>query len=74
MQRRPLRTSVGEPRWRSDAALDLSTNPEFNLPIDTTWVFRVRAIDKTTGEQSKWSSEEAVFVGRSEEHFAGISA
>ena len=31
---------------------------------NTTYVFRVRAIDNLTGEQSKWSSEEAVFVGR----------
>ncbi len=63
MERRPLRTSVGEPRWIRDSALDLTTNPELNLPVDTTWVFRVRAVDKSTGEQSKWSSEEAVFVG-----------
>ena len=58
LERRPLRTSVGTPTW-TDTLIDT----EFNLPIDTTWVFRVRAIDKATGEQSKWSSEEAVFVG-----------
>lgn len=58
LEYRPLRTSVGEPSWR-DAPLDA----EFQLPIDTTWVFRVRAVDKSTGEQSKWSSEDAVFVG-----------
>ena len=58
LERRPLRTSVGEPRW-----IDTPINADLDLPIDTTWVFRVRAVDKTTGEQSKWSSEEAVFIG-----------
>lgn len=37
--------------------------PELNLDNNREWVLRVRAIDKLTGEQSKWSSEEGVFVG-----------
>ena len=58
LERRPARTSVGDPVWTNTP-----THSELNLPIDTSWVFRVRAVDKTTGEQSKWSFEEAVFVG-----------
>ncbi len=58
LERRTLRSSVGEPTW-----IGTPIDTELNLPIDTTWVFRVRAVDKKTGEQSKWSSEEAVFVG-----------
>ena len=67
LQWRPLREAVGEPTWREwdrDSDEQIPSDLELNLPIDTTWVFRVRAVDKTTGEQSKWSSEEAVFVGR----------
>ncbi len=61
LERRPVRTSVGNPVWVSTLI-----DTELNLPFDTTWVFRVRAIDKMSGEQSKWSSEEAVYVGRVE--------
>ena len=58
LQRRPNRNGTGNPVW-----VDTPTDTELNLPSNTTWVFRVRAIDKATGEQSKWSSEDAVFVG-----------
>ncbi len=58
LQRRPDRNGAGNPVW-----IDTPTDTELNLPSNSTWVFRVRAIDKATGEQSKWSSEEAVFVG-----------
>ena len=62
LQRRPAWSSGGgEPRW-----IDTQIVNELNLSVGTVWVFRVRAIEKTTGEQSKWSSEESVFVGRTE--------
>ncbi len=47
-------------KWR-DASVD--EDGGLNLPNNTAWVFQVRAIDKVIGEQSKWSAQEAVFVG-----------
>ena len=61
LQRRPDRTPVGEPRWA-----DILLDTQQILATESTWVFRVRAIDKVSGEQSKWSSEEAVFIGETE--------
>ncbi len=59
LQRRLGSEDANRPVWR-DTPVD--TN-ELNLDRNMAWVFRVRAIDKLTGEQSKWSSEEGVFVG-----------
>jgi len=55
LQRRPAGPSSGDAQW-VDSRID-------DLPTAGTWVFQVRAIDKVTGEQSKWSSQEAVHVG-----------
>ena len=52
------RTLSGREVW-----IDSPTDALLNLPTRSSWVFQVRAIDKVTGEQSKWSSQEAVFVG-----------
>ncbi len=59
LQRRLGSEDANRPVWR-DTPVD--TN-ELNLQKNMDWVFRVRAIDKLTGEQSKWSSEEGVFHG-----------
>ncbi len=61
LQRRPDRSGAAEPRW-----INTPIASELNMPRNTAWVFRVRAIEKSTGEQSKWSSEEVVFVGGEE--------
>ena len=58
LQRRPGSADANRPVW-----IDTPVDTELNLPRNTDWVFRVRALDKLTGEQSKWSSEESVFVG-----------
>ncbi len=55
LQRRPAGPSSADAQW-TDSRID-------DLPTAGTWVFQVRAIDKVTGEQSKWSSQEAVNVG-----------
>ena len=55
LQWRHASQDSGQPVWR-DSTGYMSLN-------NTSLVFRVRAVDKITGEQSKWSSEEAVFVG-----------
>ena len=58
LQRRSAGPSSGDAQW-----IDIPIDAALNLPDDSTWVFQVRAIDKVTGEQSKWSSQEAVHVG-----------
>ena len=58
LQRRPSGPSSGNGVW-----IDTPIDASLNLPSNTTWVFQVRAIDKVSGEQSKWSSQEAVHVG-----------
>lgn len=58
LQRRPGSADANRPVW-----IDTLIDTAIDLPRNSDWVFRVRAIDKLTGEQSKWSSEEAVFVG-----------
>ena len=58
LQRRPGSADADRPVW-----IDTPVDTVLNLPANTDWVFRVRALDKLTGEQSKWSSEEPVFVG-----------
>ena len=55
LQWRNVSENAGRPVWRDSTAYASLSN--------TSLVFRVRALDKITGEQSKWSSEEAVFVG-----------
>ena len=59
LQRRLGSEDANRPVWR-DTPVD--TN-ELNLQKNMAWVFRVRALNKLTGEQSKWSSEEGVFHG-----------
>ena len=58
LQRRALSGPSGRDDW-----VDTSTDDLSNLDKGSSWVFQVRAIDKVTDEQSKWSSQEAVFVG-----------
>ena len=43
--------------------LDTTSFTTSSLNENSAYVFRVRAIDRLTKEQSKWSSEEAVYVG-----------
>ena len=67
LQWRALRPTVGESNWRQwkrEPDQELPKDIDLDLPIDTSWAFRVRAVDKKAPyEQSKWSSEEAVSVG-----------
>ena len=58
LQRRTLSGPSGRDDWIDTSIDDLST-----LKTGSSWVFQVRAIDTVTDEQSKWSSQEAVFVG-----------
>ena len=58
LQRRALSGPSGRDDWTDTSTDDLS-----NLDKGSSWVFQVRAIDTVTDEQSKWSSQEAVFVG-----------
>ena len=44
--------------------LDATSRTYSSLTDGSTYVFRVRAIDKSTKEQSKWSSEESVLVSK----------
>ncbi len=54
------RSEVGadEAMW-----IETEQDRELNLPVASTWAFRVRAIDRGSGEQSKWSAQESVFAG-----------
>ncbi len=56
-RRRPLDSNSDREVW-----IDTTVSTVVDLPQNTTWVFQVRAIDKASGEQSKWSSEVAVHV------------
>ena len=60
LQRRSARAGSERDEWM-DVTLDDQSS--LSLRNNTAWVFQVRAIDKFTREQSKWSSQEAVFVG-----------
>ncbi len=61
LQRRSADAGSVGARW-----IDEPIDGTINLPNNTAWVFQVRAIDKVTREQSKWSSQEAVFAGGGE--------
>ena len=63
LQRRLGSADANRPVWidtPDDEKLDLSSIELNDLERNTEWVFRVRSVN---GEQSKWSSEEGVFVG-----------
>ena len=64
LQLRIDRAGSGDPVWL-DAPEDTLIDPSSLgfIPTPERLVFRVRAIDKATREQSKWSSEEVVTVG-----------
>ncbi len=61
LQHRPLSTFRFSPHNLIE--LDSTTYTTTAFGSGSTHVFRVRAIDNLTGEQSKWSSEESVFIG-----------
>ena len=56
-----LSTATSFPQ-RNLHKLDATSRTYSSLTDGSTYVFRVRAIDKSTKEQSKWSSEESVYV------------
>ena len=66
LQRRLGSADANRPVWIDTPEDEPELNQssiELILDKNTEWVFRVRAIDQQTREQSKWSSEEGVFVG-----------
>ena len=63
LQHRLGSADANRPVWITTRFDTGSSDTDFDLTNNTEWVFRVRAVDKVTGEQSKWSSEEGVFVG-----------
>ncbi len=63
LQRRSADAGSAGERW-----IDVGVDATINLPSNTAWVFQVRAIDKVTREQSKWSAQEAVFAGGGEKN------